>query len=93
MKKTPISVGIAVVFLALACMAFAAEWHVDAAQPDDSGDGTSWATAKKTMQSAIDLPGVVSNDVIWVANGVYDTGGRANYPAGTIFKLRGFSAH
>ena len=35
--------------------AFATDRYVDAARPDDSGDGSSWATAKKTIQAAIDI--------------------------------------
>jgi len=49
------------------------EMHVNAAMPDDSLDGTSWATAKKTIQAAVDL--VASNGTVWVTNGVYDAGG------------------
>ncbi len=34
---------------------FANPYYVDASRPDDSGDGLSWATAKKTIQAAVDL--------------------------------------
>ncbi len=47
--------------------------YVDAARPDDSGDGLSWATAKKTIQAAVDV--VRDDGTVWVTNGVYDTGG------------------
>ena len=72
------------VICAAACLVamnagWAATWYVDAGRPDDSGDGTTWATAKKTIQAAIDI---ASNDVVLVTNGVYATGGRANWPAG-----------
>jgi hypothetical protein len=52
------------------------EWvppiYADASRPDDSGDGLSWTTAKKTLQAAVDA----SSDygIIWVTNGVYDAG-------------------
>ena len=29
--------------------------YVDASRPDDSGDGLSWVTAKRTIQAAVDL--------------------------------------
>ena len=32
----------------------AATYYVDNSRPDDSGAGTSWVTAKKTIQAAID---------------------------------------
>ena len=54
--------------------AFATTFYVDASRPDDAGDGLSWATAKKTMQAAVDL--AVSNDVVTVTNGVYAAGAR-----------------
>ncbi len=43
--------------------------YVDAARPDDSGDGLSWANAKKTLQAALDLAG--SGDQIWMKAGTY----------------------
>ena len=45
---------------------------MDAARPDDAGDGLAWATAKQTIQAAVDL--TVSNDTVLVTNGVYATG-------------------
>jgi len=47
----------------------AGSFYVDAARPDDAGDGESWATAKQTIQAAVDLAG--NGDTVWVTNGVY----------------------
>ncbi|NCC52951.1 MAG: choice-of-anchor D domain-containing protein, partial [Spartobacteria bacterium] len=49
--------------------------YVDASRPDDSGDGASWATAKKTLQAGVDT--VSATGTVWVTNGVYDAGGVA----------------
>ncbi len=73
--KTSILVGAGLLALACATPADAAIRYVNAARPDDSGDGLSWATAKKTLQSALVAAG--SGDEIWVAAGTYtpDQGG------------------
>ena len=73
------------VICAAACLVamnagWAATWYADANRADDTGDGQTWATAKQTIQAAIDIAG--SNDVILVTNGVYAVGGRANWPSG-----------
>ena len=49
------------------------ETYADASRPDDSGDGRSWTTAKKTIQAAVDAVG--PNGTVWVADGAYTTGG------------------
>lgn len=49
--------------------ASAATFYVDAARPDDSGDGTSLATAKRTISAGIAL--LASGDELVVADGVY----------------------
>jgi hypothetical protein len=54
----------------------AGEFYVDASRPDDSGDGTSWATAKHTIQGGIDA--AAANDTVWVTNGVYNEGASIN---------------
>ncbi len=46
--------------------------YVNAARPDDSGDGRSWGTAKRTIQSAVDL--ATAGDTVLVTNGVYNSG-------------------
>jgi Secretion system C-terminal sorting domain len=52
------------------CFAMAqTTYFVDAARPDNSGDGTSWATAKKDLQAAINISFVGVQ--IWVKAGTY----------------------
>ncbi len=46
---------------------------MDASRPGDSGAATNWATAKKTIQAAVDL--AEAGDTVLVTNGVYDRGG------------------
>ena len=48
--------------------------YVDASRPDDSGDGYSWATAKKTIQAGVDL--ATDGTTVFVTNGIYNIGGR-----------------
>ena len=52
----------------------ASTYYVDASRPDDAGDGLTWATAKQTIQEAVDL--AVDTDVVLVTNGVYNKGCR-----------------
>ncbi len=53
------------------CFTAAAQttYYVDAARPDNAGAGTSWASAKRDLQVAIN--GAASNDQIWVKAGTY----------------------
>ena len=53
-----------------------AAWYV-ATTGNDGSAGTSWATAKKTLQAAVDAAPIGAT--VWVTNGSYSTGGR---PAG-----------
>jgi len=53
---------------------FAATYFVDANRPDDNGAGTSWVTAKKTIQAAVDL--TTRGDTVLVTNGIYNQGSR-----------------
>jgi hypothetical protein len=52
--------------------AWAATWFADAAQPDDSGDGLSWGTAKQTIGAAIAAS--AASDTILVKYGLYPVG-------------------
>ena len=45
--------------------------YVDAKRPDDTGSGTSWATAYKTLQAAVDE--ALDDETVYVAAGVYDS--------------------
>ena len=53
---------------------YAANWYVDAARPDDTGTGTNWASAKQTIQAAVDVAS--DGDSVWVTNGIYNIGSR-----------------
>ncbi|MCL1920606.1 MAG: hypothetical protein FWG50_05935 [Kiritimatiellaeota bacterium] len=48
----------------------AAIFYVNELRLNDSGDGLSWATAKRTLQAAIDLA-VIAGDTVVVTNGTY----------------------
>ncbi len=65
-----------VMLLMLSAMAVlqvqAATYCVDASRADDTGAGTSWATAKKTIQAAVNL--TADGDTVLVTNGVYKMG-------------------
>ena len=41
--------------------------YVDDARPDNTGNGFSWATAKKSIQAGVDI----SDAIVWVTNGTY----------------------
>ena len=45
--------------------AWAADWHV-ATNGSDLADGTSWSTAKLTIQAGVD--GAADGDTVWVSN-------------------------
>ncbi|HOX59322.1 MAG TPA: choice-of-anchor Q domain-containing protein [Candidatus Paceibacterota bacterium] len=57
----------------------AATWYVKTAG-NDGADGTSWATAKRTIQAAVDA--TADGDTVLVGDGVYATGSRVT-PEGT----------
>lgn len=76
--KSAIVIG---AILAITGSIHATNYYVDASRPDDSGAGTDWATAKKSLQAGADLSD--GYDTIWVTNGVYDIGG-TNAPGHTL---------
>ncbi len=48
---------------------FGTIYYVDATKANNTGSGTSWATAKKDIQNAIDIAS--SGDQIWIKAGTY----------------------
>ncbi len=65
---------------------FAATRYVWTNSPSPGTGFLTWSTAAHTIQDAVDV--AVSNDMILVTNGVYDTGGIANYPEGSLLTNR-----
>lgn len=61
------------IMLVVAGRVGAATYYVNGARPNDLGDGTSWATAKKYVQSALDSA-LGTNDEVWIAKGTYHPG-------------------
>ncbi|HJX18593.1 MAG TPA: hypothetical protein VJ437_10400 [Acidiferrobacterales bacterium] len=61
--------GAIALMLVAAAPARAATYYVDSARPDDSGDGASWATAKRTIQAGAEL--LASADTLKVKSGGY----------------------
>ena len=53
--------------------------YVDASRPNDLGDGLSWATAKKHIQSGVNI--VCGKGTVYVAAGIYDQ------PAGNLYEI------
>lgn len=41
---------------------------------DDAADGKTFATARKTLKGAMEIPGLAAGDVVYVASGVYAAG-------------------
>lgn len=63
----------------------AADWYVKT-NGSDAASGTNWATAKATIQAAVDA--AADGEVVWVTNGVYDTGGATNRIVGSALTNR-----
>jgi len=53
---------------------FATNIYANASRPDDTGDGWTPETAKRTLNAALDL--AIAGDVVHAAEGVYDDGAR-----------------
>ena len=53
---------------------FGTNWYVNAAMPNDGGDGFTPETAKRTLCGAMTNKYVISGDVVHVAEGDYDEG-------------------
>ncbi len=62
--------------------------YVNAARPDDSGDGLSWASAYQSLQTA--LAAAQSGDQIWVARSTYKPSERreSNDPRSASFVMK-----
>jgi len=57
------------VFLVSTNASNATVYFVDASRPNNAGAGTSWSTAKKDLQEAINTAS--NKDTIWVKSGIY----------------------
>lgn len=74
--------------LLAACLVFsgatvwATEYFVSKERPDDSGDGKTVATAKRTIQAAVDL--AQKGDIVTVLPGVYDEGEGETYNSAAL---------
>ena len=64
---------IIIFIMSLSGLSFAATRYVWTNSPSPGSGYQTWSTAAHTIQEAIDVS--VSNDVIWVTNGVYASGG------------------
>jgi len=71
MRNTTVSIGAALCAIALGANAAAAVWYVDA---DNTGSqtGSSWTTAFRTIQPAINAAADAGGGDVWVAEGVYN---------------------
>ena len=67
--RTSLKYTVALLFLFAVNLTAQTTYYVDIQRPDDDGDGSSWATAKQLLQSAIAL--AAYGDQIWVAAGTY----------------------
>ncbi|MEW6439564.1 MAG: choice-of-anchor Q domain-containing protein [bacterium] len=83
MKRVIFLFVVLMTMLVLPSLTLAAVWYVDAAAP--GGGGTSWASAFKTIQQAVDAAG--SGDEIWVKRGTYLLG--ATVTVGKAISLYG----
>jgi len=65
--------NIVCIYLIASCTAYSqVNYYVDSSRSDNSGAGTNWLTAKRTIQAAVDIAPLGS--IVWVTNGVYAEG-------------------
>ncbi|MDD5150461.1 MAG: choice-of-anchor Q domain-containing protein, partial [Flavobacterium sp.] len=70
MKKSVLNGLLKLTFLLFSLISMAqTTYYVDSTKPDNSGTGTSWSTAKRDLQIAINT--ATSGDQIWVKAGTY----------------------
>ena len=70
MKKTCLLMPfICLILILYPLVTFAATYYVDRSRPDDSGAGTSWATAKRTIAGGVGR--LSSGDTLLIASGTY----------------------
>ena len=72
-KRTGAYIMLLVVLLSYSESVCGRVWYADASQLDDTGSGTNWASAKQTIQAAVDA--AEDGDSVLVTNGVYAAGG------------------
>lgn len=74
---------IILILLTITNTCFATAYYVDVTRPDDTGNGLTEATAKKTIAAALAL--TVAGDVVWVQNtGTYQPGATLTIPTNVI---------
>ncbi len=79
-------VGFLVVAWSCGLVGAAETRYVNKDNPFPNAPFTRWEDAAVTIQDAIDVAGV--GDLILVTNGIYDTGGKTNWPAGSAVTNR-----
>jgi hypothetical protein len=73
-----------VIFTMFAPKVYAATWFV-AMDGDDAAAGTDWFTARKTIQSAVDI--AAPGDMVLVSNGTYSSGGKSLVEGGLTSRV------
>ena len=65
------------------------DYYCDASMPDDTGAGTSWATAKKTFVAGVALLG--AGDTLYLAAGTYPLAAKVQLPNAAIVSVLGYT--
>ena len=76
MDSSTFKTSVAALLCACVNTLVATEYFVDCTRPDDSGDGLTVETAKRTIQAAVDLTAPSGKDTVTVLPGVYREGSR-----------------